>query len=259
MDSPLMLVLGVAIAAAVASPLGGIIAILLNPSTLLLSVFVGYAGGVLMGTFAFEMMPKALEQSSLLYAVGGFVLGFGLVYGLDFYVNRGAMTGPKASQNEQVEKYHKRRRPRGGKVTVLAGATSVEELIEGVTIGVGSAIDPTVALITGLAVGIDNVAEALSIGALQREEKRDGHAWPILKWTGLIGISLFVSALAGWFLLRGLSGGVLGFLLATGAGGMFYLTVTDLIPEAEQHQYQESAAIAVAAGFLTIFVFSELF
>jgi len=35
--------------------------------------------------------------------------------------------------------------------------------------------------------------------------------------------------------------------------------VTDLIPEAEAHQYQESGAIAVAAGFLTTFVLSEAF
>ncbi|AFL53676.1 ZIP family zinc transporter [Sinorhizobium fredii] len=258
MDGQLVVVLAVAICAAVASPLGGLIAILLNPTTLLLSIFVGYAGGVLMGTFAFEMMPKALEQSSLLIASGGFALGFGLVYGLDFYINRGALAGPKSSQRRWVEGYHKRRAPRGSQVTVLAGATSVEELIEGLTIGVGSAIDPTVAVIAGLAVGIDNIAEALSIGALQREENQERYAWPIFKWTGLIGISLFGSAMLGWFLFRNLSEVILGFLLATGGGGMFYLAVTDLIPEAEEHQYQESAAISIAAGFLTVFVLSEV-
>jgi ZIP family zinc transporter len=258
MDGQFLIVLAVAAGAAAASPLGGGIAILLKPTTLLLSVFVGYAGGVLMGTFAFEMMPKALEQSSLPAAAAGFSLGFALVYVLDLYVNRGALAGPEAAQKKRVETYHKRHKPRGGKVSVLAGATGVEELIEGVTIGVGYAIDPTVALITGLAIGIDNIAEALSIGELTREENKERYAWPILKWTGLIGLSLFGSAMAGWFLLRGMPQGVLGFLLAAGAGGMFYLTVTDLIPEAEEHQYQQSAAIAVAAGFLTILVLSEM-
>lgn len=258
MDGQLMLVLAVAVGAALASPLGGVVAILLNPTTLLLSVFVGYAGGVLMGAFAFEMMPKALEQSSILTVATGFIVGFALVYALDSYVNRGKMAGPKASQKKHVERFHERRIPRGSKVTVLAGATSVEELIEGLTIGVSSAIDPTVAIVTGLAIVIDNIAEALSIGELQREESKEGYGWPILKWTGLIGISLFSSAMAGWFFFRGLPQGVLGFLLAGGAGGMFYLTVTDLIPEAEGHQYQESAAISVAAGFLTIFVLSEI-
>ncbi|YBV93869.1 ZIP family metal transporter (plasmid) [Phyllobacteriaceae bacterium JZ32] len=258
MGNQLVLVLATAAGAALASLLGGIIAILLNPTTLLLSIFVGYAGGILMGTFAFEMMPKALEQSSLFIATAGFALGFALVYALDLYVNRGAMAGVEASQKKWVKGYHKHRTPRGGKITVLAGATSVEEVIEGLTIGVGSVIDPMVALITGLAIAIDNIAEALSIGELQREEDKEHYTWPIIKWTGLIGISVFGSALAGWFLFRDLPENVLGFLLATGAGGMFYLTVTDLVPEAEEHHYQESAAISVAAGFLTIFVLSEM-
>ena len=39
---------------------------------------------------------------------------------------------------------------------------------------------------------------------------------------------------------------------------MFYLTVTDLVPEAEAHHFQQSAALAIGAGFLLIMVLSEL-
>jgi len=258
MDGQLFTILSVALAAALASPAGGLMAIFLKPSSFILSVAVGFAAGVLLGTFAFEMMPKALQQSSLTVAVVGFAFGFALVYALDLFVNRGRMAGPDADQKECVRAFHKRHKPRGSQVTVLAGATSAEELIEGLTIGVGAAIDPSVAFIVGAAIFVDNVSEALSIGELVREETPDAYRWRTLKWTGLIGVSLFTSAMAGWFFLRGLSGGPLGFLLATGAGGMFYLTVTDLVPEAEEHHYQQSSAIAIAAGFLTILVFSEL-
>lgn len=258
MAGQFMLVLAVATGAAIASPLGGAVTMMLRPSTLLLSIFVGFAGGALMGAFAFEMMPKALELTSIGVAVAGFSLGFGCVYALDLFVNRAALAGPRASQVRQVQQFHKAYRPRAGKAVVLAGATSVEELIEGVTIGIGMAIEPSVAFITGLAICIDNVSEALSIGEMMREENAEDFRRPILKWTGLIGASVFVSALAGWFLLRGLPQGALGLLLAAGAGGMFYLTVADLIPEAEEHQYQQSAAIAAAAGFLLIFVLVQL-
>jgi zinc transporter ZupT len=37
-----------------------------------------------------------------------------------------------------------------------------------------------------------------------------------------------------------------------GAGGMFYLCVTELVPEAESRQYQQSSALAAAAGFVAI-------
>ena len=71
-----------------------------------------------------------------------------------------------------------------------------------------------------------------------------------------IGLALLISSLAGWFLLRGLPKDVLAFMFATGGGGMFYLTMTDLLPQAEARQYQESAAIANGVGFLVIFILS---
>ncbi|HEX2137334.1 MAG TPA: hypothetical protein VHG30_15775, partial [Microvirga sp.] len=61
----------------------------------------------------------------------------------------------------------------------------------------------------------------------------------------------------GWFALRGLPKPVLGFLFAVVGGVMFYLTVTDLVPEAEERHYQQSAALAIGAGFMTIFVLSQ--
>lgn len=141
---------------------------------------------------------------------------------------------------------------------MLAGATSAEELIEGMTIGVGATFEPNVALIVGLAICIDNLSEGMSIGELTLDEEPKSAKRRILGWTSLIGLSLFLSAMAGWFLLKGLAQPVTGFLFAMGAGGMFYLTITDLVPEAESHQFQQSSAIANAAGFLLVMVLAEM-
>jgi ZIP family zinc transporter len=194
-------------------------------------------------------------------AVAGFSVGFAAVYGFDLFIHRGKLSGERAEQHEEVERFHKRHRPRGDKVTVLAGGTSAEELIEGLTIGIGAAIKPGLGLLIAIAIIIDNIAEALSIGELIRDQQRDGKrpVWRVLTWTGLIGLSLISSALAGWFLLRGMPQPVLGFLFAAGGGGMFYLTVTDLVPEAEERHYQQSAALAIGAGFMTIFVLGHFF
>lgn len=258
MDGSFYLVFGVALAAALASPLGGLLSVWLRPSSLLLSVAVGLAGGVLLGTFAFEMIPTALEMVPLPWVVIGFSLGFGLVYLLDLYVNRWEVAGPEADQHGRVESDHRRRKPRGSNTSVLAGGTSAEEVIEGIAIGVGAALAPGTALIVGLAIVIDNVSEAMSIGELISSEGRDKAPRRILMWTSLIGVSLFASAMAGWFLLRDIPEGVQGLLFAIGAGGMFYLTITDLVPEAEAHQFQQSAALAIGGGFLLILVLSEL-
>lgn len=38
---------------------------------------------------------------------------------------------------------------------------------------------------------------------------------------------------------------------------MFYLTVTELIPRAEERQYQQSGAGSIASGFMLVFVLSR--
>ncbi len=258
MEQDPLIIFGVASAGALASPLGGLIAVWARPSSLLLSIAVGFAAGVLLGTFAFEMMPKSLELTSVPVVAAGFLLGLALVYFLDLYVNRWRMAGEEADQKRAVEQLHRRKKPRGSGVAVLAGGTSAEELIEGMAIGVGAAFEPGVALIVGLAICIDNLSEGMSIGELALDEEQKNPKWRILVWTSLIGVSLFVSAVAGWFFLKGLSEPVLGFLFAAGAGGMFYLTMTDLVPEAESHQFQQSSALANAMGFLLIMALTEM-
>lgn len=143
---------------------------------------------------------------------------------------------------------------------MLAGATSAEEVIEGVVIGVSASIAGGTAIIVGLAIAFDNVSEAMSIGEMVRNGKdgdQSAQRWKTLKWTGLIGLSLLTSALFGWFALQALPADWLGFLTAAGAGAIFYLSATDLLPEAESHHYQQSGGLAAAAGFLAMMILAE--
>jgi ZIP family zinc transporter len=255
----LLTVVLVAGAAAAASVVGGLIALWRAPTTFFTSVALGFASGALLAAISFEMIPQALKLGSLWIAAAGFAVGFVAVYGFDLFIHRGQVAGEHAEQQEQVRRFYSWRRPRGSEVTVLAGATSAEELIEGVSIGTGAAIEPGLAIIIATAIAIDNVSESISIGELARDEKGGRpETRRVLGWTSLIGASLLVSAVAGWFLLRGLPEPILAFLLAVGAGAMLYLTVTDLIPGGEARQYQESSALATAAGFLMLMIVSNL-
>src|SRR5690606_22866932 len=91
-------ILGVATAAAVASPLGGLLALWRSPTSLFMSLSLGFASGVLLAAITLEMVPKALELGGLPVAIGGFVFGFAAVYGFDLFIHRGAMAGDKAEQ-----------------------------------------------------------------------------------------------------------------------------------------------------------------
>lgn len=255
------IILLVAGAAALASPLGGLITLWRAPTSLFMSITLGFASGVLLATIGFEMLPEARAMSSLWVACASFGGGFAAVYLLDLYVHRGVLAGSKADQVLSVHRFYRRHRPRAKEVTVLAAGTSAEELIEGLSIGVGVAITPELGMLVALAIAIDNLSEGLSIGELICSEPggdRRSKAASTLGWTGLIGAALFASAVIGWTALRGLPLPALGSLFGIGAGGMFYLVITDLVPQAEERQYQQSAALAMACGLLTIFILSDL-
>jgi ZIP family zinc transporter len=252
-------ILGIAGAAAAASVAGGMLALVRTPTSLFISIAFGFASGVLIGTVTLEMVPQALELSSLEATAGGFTAGFLSIWVFDMFVNRWRLAGQRAAQYERVVAYHRSHRPRGDRVTVLAGGTSAEELIEGVAIGTGVLIDPEVGALIAAAIAVDNLSEGLSIGELVLSGRVPGHASVrrVLGWTSLVGVSLLASALVGWLALRGAGAGLVGVLQAAGGGGMLYLTVSALVPPSEEQQYQGSGALATGAGFITILLLAE--
>jgi ZIP family zinc transporter len=253
----MLTVIAVAGGAALASVLGGIFALVRTPSSIVMSIVFGYASGVLIATVTLEMVPEALELASVVAVAGGVAAGFLSVWLFDLYINRWRLAGEHAAQYQRVRAYHRSHRPRGDRVTVLAGGTSAEELIEGLAIGAGVAVEPEVGLLIAAAIAVDNLSEGMSVGEFAVSARggcgtRASAVRRTLAWTGLIGASLFVAACVGWLLLRGVEQGPLGVLLATGGGGMLYLTVSALVPPSEEQQYQGSGALATGAGFLTI-------
>lgn len=210
----------------------------------------------MLGTFAFQMLPEADAAAGKLATVGGFVAGFLSVYVFDLYLNRGFIAGEGSDEWHKLSRLHRLKRARGSPVTLLAGGTAIEELIEGLSIGVGLAVDPTLGAMIGSAIVLDNLVEGISIAEIIRVERPDGPTRQIFAWTGLIGFALFTSATVGWLVLRDIDDAAMGTLLAIGAGGMFYLAVTDLLPRSAKTQYQQSAALAAAAGFLLMLALS---
>jgi zinc transporter, ZIP family len=259
MPDQLILVVVISGVAAVASVVGGLLALWHRSSTLISSMAFGVASGALIGAVTLEMLPTALESGGLVVAFIGFAVGMLGLFAFDMVVHGGLMMGEHADQRRIVRLYH-RSRGSGSPVLVLAGGTAVEELVEGLVIGVGAAVEPSLAIVAAIAIAIDNLAEGMSVGELIRSEMPDrARAIPrVLAWTGTIGLALFVSSIVGWLALRSISPTVLSALLAAGAGAMFYLALGSLVPEGEARQYQGSATLASAVAFALIFVLSAL-
>jgi zinc transporter, ZIP family len=208
---------------AVATLIGGRLALLHSPGTLIASIAFGLAGGALLGTVALEMLPHAIAGTPLAWVIVAFAAGFLVVYAFDLYMHRGIVAGEHAEQHKRVQRAYRRKPPHGGPGTYLAAATSLEEIVEGLAIGVSLAVEPRLALLVGLAITIDNLTGGMAIAELFRGEA-DGDLRRAKRqatmWTTTVGLALFASAAVSWFVLRGLPGAAAGALVAAGAGAM---------------------------------------
>jgi ZIP family zinc transporter len=260
MPPDLGLIVAVAGAAALASVVGGALALILRPSTLVMSTVFGLAGGALLGTLAMEMLPQALDLTPLPSVVLGFGVGFLLVYGFDLVLHGGRVAGEHADQARRLQRRYRRHRPLAGTALVVAAATSIEEAVEGLTIGVAGVIEPALAGLIALAIALDNLSEGMAIGELFRSETGDDEAPPWRKtilWTGTVGVALLGSAIVGAVFLGDIDEGLLGLLVAGGAGAMLYLTLGDLLPEGQARHYQQSTALAAGTAFVLMLALSQ--
>lgn len=72
-----------------------------------MSGVLGFTSGILLATIAFEMLPSALEHSSLVLATLGFAAGFVAVYAFDLFIQKGILVGKKAEQRRWLKRTYR--------------------------------------------------------------------------------------------------------------------------------------------------------
>jgi zinc transporter, ZIP family len=251
--------IAIAAAAALSNVAGGLFALKQPPTSLFTSIALGFASGLIIATVSLEMIPQAIDIGSTSIAVAGFTAGFIVVYAFELLIHRGQVAGELSDQYEEVEERYRYQRPYGDEVVVLAGGISIENVVQGLAIGMGFAIDPAVALLVALAVSIDQLTEGMSIGELvKRSTDGPRQVKLVLRWTLIMASAMFISALVGGFILNDMSSNVLAMMFAFAAGGMFYITITELVPTSAKYHFQQSSALATAVGFLVILVLARI-
>ncbi len=100
---------------------------------------------------------------------------------------------------------------------MLAVGTIFEAAIEGVSLGVATAIGSGLTLPLAVAVAINNLSEGLSLAVFSEEDRRGAPAGRALRWATGIGATTVLATLVGWFFLRGVSPAVHAGVFAAGA------------------------------------------
>ena len=231
------------------------------------------AAGVVFAVVAVELLPEIQRRAEVGGApvrdvVLGFALGIGTMLAVDKVLDRirgeddeseedearAAATRPRAAGIPLAPAQLPVASPaaRGGVGLSLLVAVGIDFLLDGLLLGVGFAAGARIGILLALA----EAAEQLSVGlALAGELSRAGTARSrVLLIVSALGMLVFVSAVLGATVLRGLTGGAMEVVLSFGLAALLYLVTEELLREAHEERETTLGTAMFFVGFLAFLV-----
>ena len=285
---PSALFVGVAIAAPALAILGGcFLATFRTPSLATRSVIRHFTAGVMFAAAAAEVLPDLLHTrgaASAVRVVIGVALGVAAMVAIRAFSDwlkerldaraRERMDAPKASaasEGSDASKASKAlqaqtQRPldvaeesaaaMADPPVSLIAVTTVDVLLDGITLGIVFSLGARQGLLIALALAIEVFFLGVSIGG-DLTQARISRA-RALALSGIPAIALTGAAVAGVTLLAGLPAAVVEVLIAAGLVALLYLATEELLKEA--HEVPETALTTAIffVGFLVIVLFDLL-
>ena len=252
-------VLITAVAGVGGTGLGGLIgAVLRRDSTKIVSLLLAFAGGVMMAVVCFDLIPEAFfpegaeKEMPLLLVVAGVLLGYVLIYLLNYLIDRN--TNPEMKHideshpqtaddlDELIHADHLNAHMRNKKSTnyelfiagiVMACAIALHNMPEGMVIGASFAGDAGnitggAGFLVAIVIGLHNIPEGMSVsvplisGGMSKLRA--------IGVTALSGAPTIIGAMIGYSL--GLLSPVwLSLSLSFAGGAMLYVVFGELLPE----------------------------
>lgn len=266
------------ISGVVGTGLGGMIAaVIKRDSSKTVSLLLSFAGGVMISVVCFDLIfgaifPEDGGRASLTLVIGGIALGYGVVYLLNYIIDRRTNhevahidRAHPATADDLDELIHSdhlaAHRASAGSPrqlfvagVVMACAIALHNMPEGMVIGASYAGVSDAGLFNGSAItlaiviGLHNIPEGMAVsvplisGGMSR-----GRAVLI---TALSGAPTIIGALLGYW-LGSMSQLGLTLSLSFASGAMLYVVLGELIPEAVLMWRSKMPSFAMLVGIIT--------
>jgi len=228
-------------------------------STNFLSATLGFSAGVMIYVSFVELLPTAKLFTSNHYSqvlggwltAAGFFSGVLLILFIDYKVPVHENPHQARLPEEMAYPIDTHELHRAGVFTALA--ITIHNFPEGMATFMAAINNPMLGITIAIAIALHNIPEGISI------------AVPIYFATGsrrrafwysfLSGLAEPVGALSGYLVLRPLlNEGVMGFVLASVAGVMVFISLDQLIPNAKKYDSGHQAVYGLIAGMAVMAV-----
>lgn len=254
--------------------LGGLISVCIKyDSKRIVSLFLSFAGGVMLSVVCFDLIMEALfpasgESVGIYLVIAGIVVGYVLVWVLNYFIDK--HTNPELGHiddshprtaddldelihSDHLEKHMKERSSLFSAGLIMAAAIALHNFPEGMVIGSAYTGGGESQLLTGggflmaCLIGLHNVPEGMAI-TVPLVAGGMGRVKAVLI-TAASGIPTVLGALLGYWL--GTMGPVMHALsLSFASGAMLYVVFGELLPEAILMWRSKLPAVGTMVGVL---------
>jgi ZIP family zinc transporter len=235
-----------------------------NPK--LLTIALGFSAGVMIYVSMIEIFVKAKdalsitlgEKNGYIWTVVAFFVGIFVIALIDKlipeYENPHEMNTEK--KIEQSSAQDKAKLLRMGVFSALA--IGIHNFPEGLATFMSGLTNPTLGISIAVAIAIHNIPEGLAVSAPIYFATKSRKKAFVLSF--LSGLAEPVGALLGYFLLRSFfTDATFGFVFASVAGIMVYISLDELLPTAEEYGEHHLAIGGLIAGMIIMAISLLLF
>ena len=241
--------------------LGGLITAVWGSRTdKMISIFLSFAGGVMISIVLLELIPEAVEYSNTVITIIGLVIGAVMVMLLNDFLDKISSSNyikPKLHES-YTEFFHsekiianKRNMLRSGMVMFFA--IGLHNIPEGLAMGAAGNHDAHLGFTLALMIGLHNIPEGMAIAAPLISGGLTKVKTVML--TFLVGVPTVLGAIAG-VIIGNISDFAVALSFAMAGGAMLYVVFGEILPQSivtnKDRVPTVCALVGVALGLLLI-------
>ena len=243
--------------------LGGVLTAMFGSKTdKMISIFLSFAGGVMVSIVLIELIPEAIEFSNTWIAVIGLALGALMVMVLNNIMDKMSRSDKPNSKLHETyaDFFHsegitdsKKSMLRSGIIMLLAIA--LHNIPEGLAMGAAGHHDASLGLTLALMIGLHNIPEGMAISAPLISGGLSKIKTLILVM--LTGATTVVGAVAG-VLIGGISDLALALSFAVAGGAMLYVVFGEILPQSIVTNKDRVPTLFALGGIIVGLVFTQI-
>lgn len=217
--------------------IGGIIGISLKrTSNKFLSFILSFASGLMLAIVCFDLIPEAMEISSIINVIVGIVLGIIAMIFCDILVQKKFNTNIIKEKNNLLKTG-----------IIVSIGLALHNFPEGLAIGSGFGASIVLGYSLAIAICLHDIPEGISMAVPMK--KGGMKKLKVILYVIMSGITTGIGAFFG-ALVGGISEIIIAICLSFAAGAMLYIVSGELIPESNGLYKGRMAAIGNIFGFL---------